>query len=254
MLDIALGIFGIILVLVWTLGFMGWLDIAFNQIFIAVPVLLIGLSIDYAIHVFMRHREQRMEVDEDGEGESRPTDGGSRSTMRTALSGVGVALLLVTATTMIGFLSNVASPLGPIQEFGVVSAVGIFSAFLVFGAFTPAIKVELDEWLEARGIDRRKRAFGSDGGPTSRILITGKTAAKKAPYVILLVALVLSAGGVYGATNVDTSFETETSSQKNPVTGPMSYPIRSLRASTRPSSPLTISTTTSSGKIRKQTS
>lgn len=200
LLDIALGIFGIILVLVWTLGFMGWLDIAFNQIFIAVPVLLIGLSIDYAIHVFMRHREQRMEVGEDG---------GSRSTMRTALAGVGVALLFVTATTMIGFLSNVASPLQPIQEFGVVSAVGIFSAFLVFGALTPAMKVELDEWLEARGIDRRKRAFGTDGGATEKILVTGKVAAQKAPYAILLVALVLSAGGVYGATNIDTSFQTE---------------------------------------------
>ena len=199
-LDITLGLLGIILVLVWTLGFMGWADIAFNQIFIAVPVLLIGLSIDYAIHVFMRHREERS--DSDG-------DLGPRSAMRIALGGVGIALVYVTATTVIGFLSNLASPLTPIQEFGVVSAVGILAAFLVFGALMPALKIELDEWLESRGIPRNKRAFGTGGGQVSHVLSIGKTAARKAPFIVLLVAILLSTGGVYGATQVDTSFQTE---------------------------------------------
>jgi len=113
-LDILLGLFGIAAVLTWTFGFMGWTDIAFNQIFIAVPVLLIGLSIDYAIHIFMRHREER----QNGNGE------GVRGSMRVALSGVGVALVWVTATTVIGFLSNLTSPVPPIQEFGVVSSWG----------------------------------------------------------------------------------------------------------------------------------
>ncbi|WP_323174889.1 hypothetical protein, partial [Natrialba sp. PRR66] len=60
-LDIALGLFGIGVVLTWTFGFMGYADISFNQIMIAVPVLLIGLSIDYAIHIFMRQREERLD-------------------------------------------------------------------------------------------------------------------------------------------------------------------------------------------------
>ncbi|WP_408958906.1 efflux RND transporter permease subunit [Natrinema sp. 74] len=202
LLDILLGLFGIAVVLVWTFGFMGWSGIDFNQMFIAVPVLLIGLSIDYAIHIFMRHREQRHDGGAYG-------DDDTRGSMRTALAGVGVALVLVTATTAIGFLSNLTSPVPPIQDFGIVSAVGITVALFVFGILVPALKVELDEFLEGRGFDRKKRAFGTGGGRFSQLLSVGSTAARRMPVVIILVALLVSAGGAYGATQIDTSFNQE---------------------------------------------
>jgi predicted RND superfamily exporter protein len=202
LLDILMGVFGILVVLVWTFGFMGWAGITFNQIFIAVPVLLIGLSIDYAIHVFMRHREQRQE---------RQTTGGDdvRNSMRIALSSVGVALIWVTATTVIGFMSNTVSPLPPIQDFGVVSSFGIVTAMIVFGGLIPALKVELDSLLESWGFDRKKRAFGTGGGALGSMLSVGAVAARKAPILVLVLTLVVSAGGAYGATKVDTSFEQE---------------------------------------------
>ncbi|WP_242611633.1 MMPL family transporter [Natrinema hispanicum] len=207
-LDIVLGIAGIAAVLLWTFGFMGWADIAFNQMFVAIPVLLIGLSIDYAIHVFMRHREQRETPrDADEHASSEPTD--VRGSMSVALAGVGVALVWVTATTVIGFLSNLVSPIGPIREFGIVSAFGILAAMVVFGALIPAAKVEVDSRLEAYGIERRKRAFGTGGGRLADVLSVGATIARKAPLVLLLVTLVVTAGGVYGATQVDTSFDQE---------------------------------------------
>ncbi|MUV61094.1 MMPL family transporter [Halobacterium sp. CBA1126] len=201
-LDIALGLFGIGAVLAWTFGFMGWADIAFNQIMIAVPVLLIGLSIDYAIHIFMRHREERVGAVEDPD---RPT--GPRGSMRVALAGVGVALVWVTATTVIGFLSNLTSPVPPIGDFGIVSSVGILAALLVFGVLVPALKVEIDGFLEARGWDRTKRAFGTGGGRFSEVLSVGSKAARRAPAVVLVITLLVTAAGAYGATNVDTSFE-----------------------------------------------
>ncbi len=200
LLDIVLGVVGIVAVLVWTFGFMGWADIAFNQMFVAVPVLLIGLSIDYAIHVFMRHREQR---------EADGTEGTVRGSMTVALAGVGAALVWVTATTVIGFLSNLVSPIGPIREFGIVSSVGIVAALIVFGALIPAAKIEIDEFLESRGFDRRKRAFGTGGGRFSEVLTVGSTAARRFPLAVLLVVALITAGGAYGATQVDTSFQQE---------------------------------------------
>ena len=201
LIDIVLGVFGIGAVLVWTFGFMGWADIAFNQMMIAVPVLLIGLSIDYAIHIFMRHREER---------NNHHTASDVRGAMRVGLVGVGVALLFVTATTVIGFLANLTSPIPPIKDFGVVSAVGISAAMLVFGGLVPALKVEIDEFLEGRfEWDRKKTAFGTGGGRFSSVLAAGSTAARKAPYAVIVVALLVSAGGAYGATQVDTSFDQE---------------------------------------------
>ncbi|MEY7852020.1 MMPL family transporter [Natrarchaeobius sp. A-rgal3] len=222
-LDIVLGVVGIVTVLVWTFGFMGWAGIAFNQMMIAIPVLLIGLSIDYAIHVFMRYREQREtpRVPDErtgSEGNRGKREQGDRSitdsspvrgSMAVALAGVGIALVWVTATTAIGFLANLISPIGPIQEFGVVSAFGILAALIVFGGLIPAAKVEIDSALEARGFDRRKRAFGTGGGRLGDVLSVGAVAARRAPLVLLLVVLLVTAGGVYGATQVDTSFDEE---------------------------------------------
>jgi predicted RND superfamily exporter protein len=200
LIDILLGIVGIGSVLVMTFGFMGWANIPFNQMFVAVPVLLIGLSIDYAIHTFMRHREER---------HNEYTDSDVRGAMRVGLAGVGVALVWVTATTAIGFLSNLTSPVPPIQDFGIVSAVGILAALAVFGVLIPALKVEIDEFLEGRGIDRKKTAFGTGGGRFSSLLSAGSTAARKAPYFVIIVAVLVSAAGGVGGSQVDTSFNQE---------------------------------------------
>ncbi|MHC3437667.1 MMPL family transporter [Natrialbaceae archaeon A-gly3] len=197
-LEVALGVVGIVTVLVWTFGFLGWAGIAFNQLFVAIPVLLIGLSIDYAIHVFMRHRECR--------------DGGThsvRSAMTLALAGVGGALVWVTATTAIGFLANLVSPVAPLREFGLVSTVGIVAALLVFGCLMPALKVELEEFLEARGIDRRKAAFGTGEGRLSGALSIGSKAAWTAPVVVLVLVFAVTAGSLYAAGSVDTNFQEE---------------------------------------------
>jgi predicted RND superfamily exporter protein len=196
-LDIVLGLVGIGVVLLWTFGFMGWRGIDFNQIFIAVPVLLIGLSIDYAIHIFMRHREQR---------ENHPEEG-PRGAMSVALGGVGMALVWVTATTVIGFLSNLTSPVPPIRDFGVVSSFGIVAALAVFGILTPALKVELDELLEGFGIDRHKTAIGTGGGALSNVLSLGSMAAKRAPYALIVVVLLVSLAAAAGGSQVDTSFD-----------------------------------------------
>ncbi|SFS79615.1 efflux RND transporter permease subunit [Halostagnicola kamekurae] len=233
-IDIVLGVVGIGAVLLWTFGFMGWAGIAFNQMFVAVPVLLIGLSIDYAIHVFMRHREQRgVEGESTAESGAEATGGRQepddvRGSMRIALAGVGIALVWVTATTAIGFLANLVSPIGPIQEFGIVSSVGIIAALIVFGGLIPAAKIEIDSFLEARGYDRRKRAFGTGEGRFSDVLAVGSTAARKAPLILIVAVLLLTAGGVYGATQVDTSFNQEDFLAESPpgwtenLPGPMS--------------------------------
>ncbi|WP_438267133.1 MMPL family transporter [Haladaptatus salinisoli] len=204
LLDIILGLFGIALVLVWTFGFMGWADIDFNQIFIAVPVLLIGLSIDYAIHVFMRHREERDRTE------------GVKASMRETLLSLGIALILVTVTAVIGFLSNLVSDVPPIRQFGIVSSVGITAALIIFGVLIPALKIELDSFLEARGWDRQKRAFGTGGGRLGSVLAGGATAARKAPRIVLAIALILTVLGGAGATQVDTSFSQEDFLASNP--------------------------------------
>jgi hydrophobe/amphiphile efflux-3 (HAE3) family protein len=196
--DIGLSLVGIVLVQVWTFGALGWVGIPFNPVLIAIPVLLIGLSIDYGIHVFMRYRERRSHRGED-----------AATAMRHALPAVGVALVWVTVTTVVGFLSNLASPVAPIRELGLISAIGIVGALVVFGLFVPPLKVELDALVDRLGLPRDQRPIGTGGGKVATVLSLGSTAARKAPIAVVVLALVLTLVTTAGATQVSTSFEPE---------------------------------------------
>lgn len=198
LLDIGLSFVGILFVQFWTFGALGWAGISFNPVLVAIPVLLIGLSIDYGIHVFMRYRERRSQT-EDGVGAS----------MKRALGGVGVALLWVTVTTVVGFLSNLASPVRPIQELGIISAIGIVGALVVFGLFIPPLKVELDAFFEHVGFDRRQRPIGTGTGRVAHVLSIGSAAARRVPVAVIILTLLVTAITTAGAVQVSTSFEPE---------------------------------------------
>jgi predicted RND superfamily exporter protein len=208
-LDVALALLGIGVVLVWMFGFMGWVGIGVNQLIIAVPFLLMGLSIDYGLHVVMRYREAREDLADGEGGPSIP------SAMSHGLSGVTVALAATTFTTAVGFLANLVSPIASIREFAVVAAAGIVSTFLVFSLLVPALKVEAERLLTSVGFDREKSAFGR-AGLANRVLQFGTTTARRAPVAIVLLGLVLSAGGVYAATDIDTSIDQLDQLPENP--------------------------------------
>ncbi len=207
LLDILMAFVGIGVVLAWLQGIQGWLAIPMNVILIAVPFLLVGLSIDYALHVVMRYREARnggLEVDEDTDG-TRSRD--IRTAMSLGLGSVVLALGAATVSTAVGFASNVVSPLAAIRDFAVLSAGGILATFVAFGVFLPALKIEVDGLVENRiGWSRQKSAFGVESGRANAALERLASLTLRAPLVIVVVALLVASAGAYGATNIDTEF------------------------------------------------
>jgi len=213
-LDILMAVLGIVVVLAWVAGIMGWLEIPMNVILIAVPFLLIGLSIDYALHVVMRYREARAGTlgnqaspTAGRDGDPEEADRSIRTAMAVGLGSVVLALGAATFSTGVGFLSNVVSPLSAIRDFAVLSAGGILATFVAFGVLLPALKVEVDSVLENRlGRSRQKPAFGVGGGRVNDLLGRFGSLTLRAPVAIIVVALLLSTAGVYGATTLDTEF------------------------------------------------
>ncbi|SNZ06538.1 Predicted exporter protein, RND superfamily [Natronoarchaeum philippinense] len=202
--DVLIGVFGIAVVMVWLAGIQGWLEIPSSQLLIAVPFLLIGLSIDYSLHVVMRYREARegnLDTDDGSTGRRDPT-----TAMRMGVAGVAVALAAATFSTGIGFLSNYVSPLVAIQDFALLSAGGILAAFIVFTALVPAVKVEVERLFDRFGRERRKPAVGVSSGRINRALSAAGSLARRAPIGIVVVAVVLASVGAYGATGIDTEF------------------------------------------------
>jgi predicted RND superfamily exporter protein len=196
--DMVLGLGALFMAIIWTFGFMGLAGIAFSQLLIAVPPLLLAVGIDFGIHAVNRYREER------------ETGADVDTSMRITTDQLLVAFFIVTGTTVIGFLANLSSSLPPVQDFGVVAAIGIVFTFLIFGVFLPAAKVELDRLRERYPIPTlSERPLGSEGSRLAGVLRGGVTIAERGPVVFLLLVLVLTAGAGLYATDISTSFSQE---------------------------------------------
>jgi len=197
-LDLLLGVFALIMTLIWTFGFMGLAGIPFGQMLISIPVLLLAVGIDFGIHIVNRYREERADGVEIHEAMSRTTDQ------------LLVAFFIVTGTTVIGFGANLISDLGPIRDFGLIAAIGIVFTFLIFGVFLPSLKIIFDEKRDQLGLPTfGTTPIGSSDSLFTRGLTLGNWFAKQAPKAFFAFILITGAiAGSYG-TGVDTSFSNE---------------------------------------------
>ncbi|RDZ63262.1 RND transporter [Haloferax sp. Atlit-12N] len=197
-IDLLLGVISLVIAVIWTFGFMGLAGIAFSQMLIAVPPLLLAVGIDFGLHAVNRYREERVK------------DFAPVPSMRTTIKQLSVAFFIVTGTTVLGFLANATSDLAPIRDFGVVAAVGIIFTFLVFGVFLPAAKLYADELREQYNVPEFASApLGGEGGTLARVLSGGVIIGRKAPRAFLVVILLTTVVvGAYG-TGVDTTFSQE---------------------------------------------
>jgi len=190
LVDVVLGFVGISFSLVWFFGILGWLGIPAGFASIVGPVLIVALSIDFGLHVFMRYREQRGD------------DDGIREPMRRSTASIMVAFLLVAITAGVGFLANVTSPIGFIRAFGVVITLGVLSAVFIFVTLVPALKIRVDATLERFGVDRHKTALGTTGS-LKPLLSAGVGAARRGAPVVIVLALLAGALGLVAFTEID---------------------------------------------------
>ncbi|GEM_PF-760878 len=197
-IDTILGLLGLGMAIVWAYGFGVMAGYSFNQISTMVAVLLVGLGIDYAIHTILRYREEIRK------GNS------VRGAMNEMITNLGMGLVLATITTIVAFLSNLSSPIPPIQSFGVMNAIGIFGAFIIFTTFVPGVKIIIDEHLDKKGklkIRRDKKKEGSGLTALNNFLAIGAVGAEKHRYVVLLIVIVITGMAAYAGMNVNTSFD-----------------------------------------------
>ena len=137
--DTVVTIIGVILTALWQIGLSGYLGPdgldkinGITPISIIVPVLLVGLTVDYSLQIVSRRREER--------------DADPRRATSRAVSLTGAAIGLGALTTALSFLTNLASPLSPIRDFGILAACGIIAGFFIMTSLVPAVR---DPWATA---------------------------------------------------------------------------------------------------------
>lgn len=138
------GLLGPLLVIgvtiVWTLGVMAFFNTPLGLFSSIIPAILFVIGTSDVIHILHKY------IDALRLGQAKVV------ALQNAYREVGKATLLTTVTTMIGFLTLLTSSIIPIKEFGVYSAIGVGSAFILtytlFPAFlllTPTPKVALTQ-------------------------------------------------------------------------------------------------------------
>jgi hypothetical protein len=203
--DVGLTMFALMMAIIWSNGFASLLQFEPSFFAVIVPILLVGLGVDYGIHLVMRYREELVE------------DWNINKASSSSIVFVGSALLLATTTTMVGFLSNVTSDITPIKEFGIQVAIGVLSAFLIFVTFIPACRILIDRRYESKGqkllsdtnekITRGRKEEGEQTGFLDPFMAMGATVALENPQRVLAVVLAITLITGYGAMGISTEFD-----------------------------------------------
>lgn len=167
---------------------------SFNPVTQIVPILLIGLGVDYGIHLTSRYREEladQLDVD---------------TSIQRSIGSVGISLFLATITTVIGFLTNVVSPVPALSDFGILTAVGIVMAFLLTLVFIPSMRHLMDRRGERRGSLPTDGMEASEGRILPRLIESTSVLAERFAIPTIVIALVLGGLGYLGFTSLETEF------------------------------------------------
>lgn len=158
------------------------------------PILLIGLGVDYSIHVTSRYREEIA------------AGSGVDESVRRAIRTVGVALVLATITTAVGFLTNLFNEIPALREFGALAAIGIVASFLLKLTFVPAVRLVLSRRGMRRAIPEPGDRRAGEAPALGRFI--GRTAgiANRTAGVAVALAIILGGVGAWGWTQLETKF------------------------------------------------
>ncbi len=190
---------------VWVLGTAALLAIAINPVTQVIPVLLIGLAEDYAVHWTVGYRRKR-------ELKVAP-----QKAAQGAVMAVGGVLFLATVTNGVSFLSFGGSDLALIKDFGLLMALGLAFSFLLTISLVPAATVWRDEArakrvaARARGSDaprgeKAPKARPAGAGLAERALLRAVEKSVAHPWSALAVVALLTAASAVGATTLTTTF------------------------------------------------
>ena len=199
--DLLLSLAGLLMSIVWVVGAEGWLGPNGlgllgrpSGLSVIIPILIISLTVDYAIQVALHYREART---------------GDRSVLVASRSGLRIVitpLALAAFTTIGSFLVGLISPIPAIQDFGVVAGLGVGMSVIVMLTLLPAGRLIIDRRRESRGRLAPVRQVSQALPGIDRVaeLLGGSVTRKPLPYFGAIVALSVVFG--IAATQIESRF------------------------------------------------
>jgi len=177
---------GLSFALIWTYGILSFMGSRFTALEVAVAPLVLGLGIDYSIHLQRRYNYVRTEIEDSSEA------------WLVACAKLSTPLGLAVITTVAAFMANIISPLPPLKTFGIALSVGVISAFVNSTIVVGALHVVLDNPSKFRKSEPIRMP------KLSKKLVDVQRSQQAG---VFIVALILSGLSIVGATGLETEFD-----------------------------------------------
>jgi hydrophobe/amphiphile efflux-3 (HAE3) family protein len=131
--------------LTWTMGTMGWLNIALSIATVGVGAMILGLGVEYSVFYIERYNEER------AKGYAQI------NSMKLAMKEVGGAIIGSSTTVIMGFLALTLASMPMIQHLGATLAIGIFYCVVAAIGLNPALMVVHENVTHYLDVRRHKK-------------------------------------------------------------------------------------------------
>jgi predicted RND superfamily exporter protein len=126
---------GLGMLIIWLKGFSNLIGLKSSIILdLIVPIAILVLGIDYAIHALFRYREETAKGNH------------PRRALGNSIYGVGSALVLAMLTTIVAFGANASSGIESVVGFATAASIAIFASLVILGFFVPTVVTWYDTW------------------------------------------------------------------------------------------------------------
>jgi len=176
--------------IIWLFGTMVLLGISFNMMMVAIVPLLMGLGVDYSVHLFHNYKSELNKGKKPG------------FAIIASIQDVGMAIFLATLTTVIAFLSFLTAGIPPLRDFGVLCALGIIYTLIAALTFQTAVRYLLDRKKTTGLISKKSKKISLDSymEKISKFVLTQR----KSIFVLTIFITIFMASGV---AQVETTFD-----------------------------------------------
>jgi len=185
----AITMFVVLISTIWTFGFMTLFRVPIYSVSTLIPVMLIAIGVAYGIHLF-----NNMSL------YLRENPGADKLTaIRHMITNMWKPVAMSAATTALAFITLLTSQVYPVKYFGIFTAFGVTSAFLLSMLFLPA-SIYLFKLPKVKS--KKNQEKNSQWGTNTALRIL------KNKKIVLAVTAIIMMVSVYGITQVwiDSSF------------------------------------------------
>ena len=174
---------------IWIFGLMVLLDITFTTLSVAIIPLVLGLGVDYSVHLLHHYR---LELSKG----LTPAKAIKRSVLE-----IGTAMFLAMITTVIAFLSFLSASIPPLRDLGILLSLGIFFTFITAITLQASVRYILD---------RKKKEFTKIVKKSYKLNIfmgqLAKFILKNQKKIIVIIVVITALSGLW-ATQIETGFD-----------------------------------------------